>query len=411
MPKYHSEEDLPQSFEIEQNYLRILVNDTSKIQAGDGELFFTGRHQEILAQLIKQRDGGLVKSDYADLMRRLEGKASVQECAIQVYSCQADESLGSYYRNILIDLKDRRQIVSRAISIIELAQDQDQSIDQIAIECEKLRIDREDANIATSKDLVQDFNQWLDDLQDGKMDDEGITWGFGLDAVIDKLRPSELCLVGGRPNSGKSSIANSVVALSCIPHKRPTLIISLEHAKRKAIQRLVSIAGRIPFAQMNERDRLSAEEYTALAKAMDAIHASNIGISDNTYSFWEIESAARTFHKQHGLDLIIIDYAQMMDGMQGKDATVALDAAGIAAKRLAKELNCCVILITSINWEHEAPSNCSALEYHCDQYILVHKDTKYEDGQIKKKITVRKQRDGPSGDVWIPWYGPCMAFY
>lgn len=403
-----SDIELPQSFETEQNYLRILVNDTSKIKPGDENLMYSPEHKNIFLQIIKQRDNGLAKSDYADLLRLLDGKSI--DHAQQIFAYKVEERLCDYYRNVLSDLSERRQVVAKAINIIELAQDQNQHIDRIAIECDKLRIERSGGEATTSKDLVAEFDQWFSDLQDGKLDNEGISWGFGIDEIIDKLRPSELCLIGGRPSAGKSSIANSVVALSCVPHKRPVLIFSLEQSRRKAIQRLVSIAGRIPFASMNERNRLNSEEYKSMADAMTAIHASNIGISDNTYSLWEISNTAREFHRIHGLDLIIIDYAQLVrvNGLEPKDA---LDEVGINAKILAKDLNTCVILITSINWEHEAPFNCSALEYHCDQYIIVHKDVRIENGQTEKKITIRKQRDGPVGDIWIPWYGPCMAFY
>jgi replicative DNA helicase len=255
--------------------------------------------------------------------------------------------------------------------------------------------------LSLAKDLVADFSSWLEGVHDGTIKDEGLEWGFAeLGTIIHKLRPGELCVVGGRPGAGKTSVANTLVANTCVLFNHPSLVFSLEMPKRQEVMRIASILGNLPLVKLQELNLMSDEDYAILSQALLKIHAANLGISDSVYEIHEIRK------ETYGLDLVVIDHAQLAKVKDVPDKVLALDEIGRESKVMSKDLECVVMLLTQINKE-DTPSWSAALEQHCDQYAIVYKGS--YDG--KKKVEVRKQRNGPIGEVWVPWRGECAAFF
>lgn len=261
--------------------------------------------------------------------------------------------------------------------------------------------------ISLAKELVSDFSSWLEGVHDGTIKDEGLEWGFAeIGSVIHKLRPGELCVVGGRPGAGKTSVANTLVANVCVLFNHPALVFSLEMPKRQEVMRIASILGNLPLVKLQELNLMSDEDYAILSQALLKIHAANLGISDSVYEIHEIRKVAKAYKEAYGLDLVVVDHAQLARVKDIPDKVLALDEIGRECKVISKDLECVVMLLTQINKE-DTPFNSAALEQHCDQYIIVYKGS--YDG--KKKVEIRKQRNGPIGEVQCNWRAECAAFY
>lgn len=252
----------------------------------------------------------------------------------------------------------------------------------------------------------------------------GIPTGFlDLDYKMAGLQPSDLILVAARPSMGKTAFVLNIAQHVAFKAKKAVAIFSLEMSKEQLVNRLFALEGQVD-AQSLRTGSLKDDEWEKLIESADTIGKSKLIIDDTPgISISELRSKCRKFKLEHGLDLIIIDYLQLMSGrVGGKSESRQQEISEIsrALKGLARELNVPVIALSQLSRAVEKRDDkrpmlsdlreSGAIEQDADVVMFIYRDDYYNKDTEKKnvaEIIIAKQRQGSIGTVnltWLPNY-------
>lgn len=256
----------------------------------------------------------------------------------------------------------------------------------------------------------------------------GLPSGFyGLDKLTNGLQKSDLILIAGRPASGKTSFAMNIVNNIAINSKAKVAVFSLEMPRVQLAQRaLCSVA----YVSMERalKGELSVNEWKALWGANEKLNKANIFVDDSSLSKpMDILSKCRRLKAEHGLDLVMVDYLQLMnaDGKAKENRQQEISEISRNLKIIAKELNVPVIVLSQLSRAVEARSDhrpqlsdlreSGAIEQDADIVMFVYREDMYNTKQEKPKtdlakIIIAKHRNGPLGEVTLKWVGDITTF-
>src|SRR5258708_2933751 len=250
---------LPSNEDAEKGILSSMLQDDQvkrKCLTNVNPLFFVyPAHVDVFRGLGAMGDG---PSDFLLVCNQLGQKGLAElggkEGLAKIFQFVPSASNWEYYYKILLDLHYRRTAILKGRDIIELALDESKETSDIESVAMSLLLPKSAEGLTGAHKLATDFNSYIEDLNSGNIEDRGIQWACdGLPDVIDKLRPGEVCLVGGKPGAGKTSLLNSQVALRCIPNAIATVVFSLEMTRREEVMRLISILATIPLHHLKNR--------------------------------------------------------------------------------------------------------------------------------------------------------------
>ncbi len=252
----------------------------------------------------------------------------------------------------------------------------------------------------------------------------GIPTGFlDLDYKMAGLQPSDLILVAARPSMGKTAFVLNVAQHVAFKVKKSVAIFSLEMSKEQLVNRLFALEGQVD-AQSLRTGNLKDEEWEKLIESAGIIGKSNLIIDDTPgISISELRSKCRKFKLEHGLDLIIVDYLQLMTGRVGSKSESRqqeISEISRALKGLARELNVPVIALSQLSRAVEQRPDhrpmlsdlreSGAIEQDADVVMFIYRDDYYnKDTELKNvaEIIIAKQRNGSIGTInltWLPQY-------
>lgn len=250
----------------------------------------------------------------------------------------------------------------------------------------------------------------------------GIATGFiDLDYRMSGLQPSDLILVAARPSMGKTAFVLNIAQYTAFHSDLATAIFSLEMSKEQLVNRLFSLESRVD-AQMLRNGNLSDTDWEKLIEGAGTIGRSKLIIDDTPgISIGELRSKCRKYKLEHNIQLIIIDYLQLMSGNGRTDSRQQeISEISRALKALARELNVPVIALSQLSRAVEQRPDhrpmlsdlreSGAIEQDADVVMFIYRDDYYNKDTDKKNIAeviIAKQRNGPIGTinlVWLPQY-------
>lgn len=252
----------------------------------------------------------------------------------------------------------------------------------------------------------------------------GVPTGFlDLDYKLAGLQPSDLILVAARPSMGKTAFVLNIAQYVAFKANKAVAIFSLEMSKEQLVNRLFALEGQVD-AQALRTGNLKDEEWEKLIESAGVIGKSKMIIDDTaSISISELRSKCRKYKLEHGLDLIIIDYLQLMTGrVGGKSESRQQEISEISRslKALARELNVPVVALSQLNRGVELRTDkrpmladlreSGAIEQDADVVMFIYRDDYYnKDTELKNvaEIIIAKQRNGSLGTVeltWLPQY-------
>jgi replicative DNA helicase len=255
----------------------------------------------------------------------------------------------------------------------------------------------------------------------------GVPSGFtDLDEMTAGFQRSDLIILAARPSMGKTALALNMVQHAAITHQRKIAIFSLEMSKEQLVQRLLCSEGLVD-AQRLRRGLLRDDDYPKLARAAGFLSASQVWIDDTAaLTPLAVRSKARRLKAENDIDMIVVDYLQLMQGPEDSDnRNQEISYISRSLKGLAKELDIPVIALSQLSrapeqrgGEHRRPQlsdlrESGAIEQDADLVMFIYREEMYvavspdgskldKDGNDitrKAELIVGKQRNGPTGTV------------
>jgi replicative DNA helicase len=253
----------------------------------------------------------------------------------------------------------------------------------------------------------------------------GVPTGFQkLDEMTHGLHPGQLIILAARPAVGKSTLALDIARNATIKHNKPVIFFSLEMGRAEIAMRLLSAESRI-YLQTMRKGNLSDNDWSRIASVRGEINSAPLYIDDSpNMTLVEIRAKCRRLAKRVGLEMIVIDYIQLMtSGKKVESRQQEVSEFSRALKLLAKELGVPVIAISQLNRNSERSENkkpelshlreSGSLEQDADVVVLLHRDDiakKEEERDGLAELIVAKQRNGPTGPVMVNFLGQFSKF-
>jgi replicative DNA helicase len=253
----------------------------------------------------------------------------------------------------------------------------------------------------------------------------GVPTGFQkLDEMTHGLHPGQLIILAARPAVGKSTLALDIARNATIKHNKPVIFFSLEMGRAEIAMRLLSAESRI-YLQTMRKGNLSDNDWSRIASVRGEINSAPLYIDDSpNMTLVEIRAKCRRLAKRVGLEMIVIDYIQLMtSGKKVESRQQEVSEFSRALKLLAKELGVPVIAISQLNRNSERSENkkpelshlreSGSLEQDADVVVLLHRDDiakREEERDGLAELIVAKQRNGPTGPVMVNFLGQFSKF-
>lgn len=326
-----------------------------------------------------------------------------------------------YYANIVTRTASLRRLIDAGADIARLGfRDETDDVDSVIDEAERIIFE------ATSRHNQDGFEPIM--LGVGEAIDRieylhnhqgvlsGLPTGLGdLDKLLGGLQRSDLILLAGRPSMGKTALALFVALYAGKKWQTRTGIFSMEMSHEQLSQRLIATESGINTQRLRLGD-IKENEWPALVAATELISGLPVFVEDTpNLSAFDLRSRARRLHAEHGLDLLIVDYIQLMDGLKKKEnRQQEISFISRQLKALARELNIPVLALSQLNRECESRHDkrpmlsdlreSGSLEQDADVAMFLYRDEMYNEQTEHKNITevlVRKHRSGPTGIVSV----------
>ncbi|MGA1845528.1 replicative DNA helicase [Deferribacter abyssi] len=270
-------------------------------------------------------------------------------------------------------------------------------------------------DVRSISDLLSESFELLQKLYEKKEDLTGIPSGFvDLDRLTNGFQNSDLIIVAGRPGMGKTAFALNIALNASYKFDKSVAVFSLEMSANQLVQRLLAAEAKIESTKLRN-GKLNLEEWNRLAAVGSELNDIQLFIDDTpAISVMELRAKCRRLKKEHGLDLVIVDYLQLMTGSNSDSREQQISEISRSLKALAKELNIPVIALSQLNRSVENRSDkrpqpsdlreSGAIEQDADIIIFLyrdevyHKDSKY---QGLCEVILAKHRSGPTGSVYL----------
>ena len=275
-------------------------------------------------------------------------------------------------------------------------------------------------------DVVIEVMQKIQEASQLKDHITGVPSGFtDLDYMTTGFQPSDLILIAARPSMGKTAFVLNILEYVSIKKARPCMIFSLEMSSNQLVNRMLSMDSGVD-AQLIRSGKLSDSDWPKLIDSADRVGGSNIIIDDTPgISVPELRSKCRKVKLERGLDLIIIDYLQLMSGNSKKNDNRQQEVSEISRslKALAREMECPVIALSQLSRACELRADkrpmlsdlreSGAIEQDADVVMFLYRDEYYEPDSEHKgeaEVIIAKQRNGPIGTVTLNWHANTTRF-
>lgn len=257
---------------------------------------------------------------------------------------------------------------------------------------------------------------------------KGVPTGFqALDYKLSGMHPSDLLILAARPSMGKTSLALNMAVNAAVKHRKTVGIFSLEMSKEQLVDRLFASMLGVDSWKL-QRGKLDDSDFQNMGPIMDELNKANIFIDDSSASSMpEFRTKARRLQMEHGLDLLIIDYLQLMstgNNSYAGNRVQEISEISRTVKQIARELHIPILALSQLSRAVESRPDKSpqlsdlresgSIEQDADVVLMMYRDDYYNEDSDRQGITdvfIRKHRNGPTGRVELLFKKEQMRFY
>lgn len=322
----------------------------------------------------------------------------------------------------------RRQVINSAGKIAQAAYDKqadddlDGMLSKVQAELQAINMARREQGLRHIKDIAQDYYDDLDARQNKPKQamDTGLA---DVDAVLGGMQPGDFVVVGGRPGMGKTAFALTVL-LNVAKTGKSVALFSLEMTAPQVLERLISHECGVPVSRLRKAE-LKDEEWPLFLNTVADLAQLNIYISEQSASTVNyIRSESVNIQQTAGLDLVVVDYLQLMECHGVKDRQEQIAIISRTMKALAKELNVRMMALSQLNRAVESRTNkrpalsdlreSGNIEQDADVVLFLYRDEVYNEDTSKPnvcEVIAAKHRHGSIGVAEIGWNGKTTSFY
>lgn len=325
-----------------------------------------------------------------------------------------------YHARIVEEKALLRSLISTATHIAGMGYDATEEVEQILDEAEKMMLGVASRKVGPGflpiKDIVSKAMEKIEQLYQSKGGLTGLPTGFkDLDKLTSGLQPSDLILVAARPSMGKTAFTLNIAQYVALREKKPVAFFSLEMSKEQLVQRMICAEAAIDSSRLRVGD-LADSDWPKLINACNKLYEAPLFIDDTAgITVTEMRSKARRLKAEHGLQLIVIDYLQLMQGSSsrsGENRQQEISEISRSLKALARELHVPVIALSQLSRSVESRQikrpmlsdlrESGSLEQDADIVSFLYREDYYTPETENKNITeiiIAKHRNGPVDTV------------
>jgi len=335
------------------------------------------------------------------------------------------------YANIVREQSILRQLISVSNNLIEKSRDGGIDSKALLDEAEQKIFNISEESLKANNgfqninDLVKESLEQIEERAEKGESVTGVATGFSeFDNKTTGLQGGDLIIVAGRPSMGKTSFAMNLSEYASLKNDAVTAIFSMEMSGTQLSTRLISSMGRIN-QQKIRTGKLTDEDWPRLTNAVALLSKANIFIDDTpALTPTDIRARARRLKREKGLDLIVIDYMQLMQlTNNSENRATELSEISRSLKALARELDVPVVALSQLNRSLENRTDkrpimsdlreSGAIEQDADLIAFIYRDEVYNEDSADKgkaEIIIAKQRNGPIFKTTLTFLGECTRF-
>ena len=425
-----AERTLPHNLEAERSVLGaiLLHNDAFNTAAEviDSNDFFRDAHRRIFEKMVHLAErGGAI--DLVTLKEELNRSGDLDQVGGPAYISALVDGVPrstnvEHYARIIKEKATLRNLIYSANRILTNAYDAEEEADTILDQAESAIFAIADKKIrdgfVSLKDLAETSLDTIEKLASRKELVTGVPTGFtDLDEMTSGLQPSDIVIIAARPSMGKTSLVLNIAQHVGTKTDMTVGIFSLEMSKEQLFLRLLTGEARIDAHRLRG-GFLGEKDWGKLSQALGTLSEARIYIDDTpSIGVLEMRAKCRRLQAEHGLNMVVIDYVQLMQG-RGRFENRTLEVASISRslKGLAKELRCPIVVLSQLSRATESRADhrpqlsdlreSGALEQDADVVIFIYREDQYGDRSAPPtesagtaELIIAKQRNGPTGVV------------
>ncbi|AYE34304.1 replicative DNA helicase [Clostridium septicum] len=428
---------LPQSIEAEQSVIGSMIIDKSAIARVLEKLneddFYRDGHK-VLYKAIREMFSQDMAVDLVTLLEYLKSTDMLDKAGGVTYISELSASVPttanlSSYIKIVEEKSLLRKLIKSSTEIIEESYNNQDKVDGVLDKAQKKIFD-----IAEKKGS-NDYEPLSNVLERGFLEIEklfnnkGSITGVGsgirdLDAKTSGFQKGDMVLIAARPSMGKTTFSLNIAENAALKEGKSVVIFSLEMSKEQLAYKLLCSEASVDMLKLRTGN-LDDDDWERIARATGPLSKAKIFIDDTAgLSVMEMRSKCRKIKMEHGIDMILIDYLQLMSGSSGSESRQQeVSEISRSIKALAKEMECPVIALSQLSRAPEQRADhrpmlsdlreSGSIEQDADVVMFLYRDEYYnketEDKNIGECI-IAKQRNGPVGTVKMAWIGAHSKF-
>ncbi len=427
---------LPQSLEAEQSVIGSMLIDKNAIVKVSEKLneedFYRDGHKVIYRSILE-----LFKEDSAvdiltvleylksnDLLERAGGVTYVTELSNSVATTA---NLPSYIK-IVEEKSLLRKLIKASTAIIEDSYNKQGNVENVLDQAEKKIFDIAEKKTSNDFESIKDvLGRGLEEIE-RLFNDQGSITGVGsgfidLDAKTSGFQKGDMVLIAARPSMGKTTFALNIAEHAALREGKSVVIFSLEMSKEQLAYKLLCSEANVDLVKLRT-GTLEDKDWESIAKAAGPLGNAKIYIDDTAgVSVMEMRSKCRRLKIEYGIDLILIDYLQLMSGSSTDNRQQEVSEISRSIKALAKEMECPVIALSQLSRAPEQRADhrpmlsdlreSGSIEQDADLVMFLYRDEYYNKETEEKNVAeciVAKQRNGPVGTVKLAFLGQLSKF-
>lgn len=428
------ERTMPQSIEAEMSVLGAMILDNEVINLVipilNKRSFYKTAHQELYQVIVDVYDKGQ-PVDLVVLREELKKRSLLEKVGGVEFLIELEEAVPTignveYYANIVREKAIKRNLIEVAATIQKQSFEESTDTEQLLDASERAIFDitQQKFNTASTRlnEILKETFSRIENLHDKQSRLTGVSSGYyDLDDKTCGLQPSELIIFAARPSMGKTSLVLNIVEHVGVVEKKPVVIFSLEMSAQQVAQNMLCSHARIDAHKLR-MGFLDDKQWSDLSYGLGSLSEAPIFIDDTPgLTVLEVRAKARRLKAQYDIQLVAVDYLQLMESSRGENRQQEISIISRGLKSLARELKIPVIAVSQLNRSAESREGhrprmsdlreSGAIEQDADVIVLLHRDNYYDpDKDNTAELNIAKQRNGPTGVIKLTFLSHFMRF-